>query len=332
MAKKKAKKKVGMKQKKTSRKKEKQVEAGKENVSAAKKKNPFIVPVIIAVVLLAIAAEIYFVAQKEMKLNKKPVFVKKWKGTYKSHEGIPVYGQNMYIIDYKQNQIQVYDKTSGSVKTIIETKGRPQWAVETTKGDVLVMISGSNVLKKYQNGKMTGEIALAGSANPVGMAIDSEDNLYVSEHGSNKIIKYNIKGKKLMEFGGRGGSKDKFEKIGKVFDGPEDKIYALDYGDGSVSVRVFTSKGKFVKGFKTHIEQPVGLEKIVIMQDGNMYINDFNGSRIFVYNPGGKLISRFNYDKDGRFKITYPASISGGEDNRLYVASHAMGIFEAIEY
>ncbi len=332
MVKKKVKKKVSVKKEKTSPKKEKPVKTGKENAPASKKKNPFIVPVIIAVVLMAIAAEIYFVVQKEMALNKKPVFVKKWKGEYKGQIGIPVYGDNLYVIDNQQNQVKIFDKMSGNVKGVIETKKTPMWAVQTSKGNVFVLVSGSNKLLKYEEEKKTGEIVLNGFSSPAGLAVDSTDNLYVSEHGTNKIHKFNLKGKKLKEFGGRGGSKDKFEKIGRIFTGPDDKIYALDYGKDKGYIKIFKPNGKLVNSFGIDVESLTGLENIAIMHDGNMYVNDFKGSQILVYNPGGKLISKFNYDRDGRFKIAYPGSISGGYDNRLYVASHAIGIFEAIEY
>ena len=156
-----------------------------------KKKNPLLIPLITIAVLLLVAGEIYFVVQREMKLNKKPVFVGQWRGEYRGQVGIPVYGDHLFVIDNDLNQIKKYEKLKGKLIDVFEVEETPMWAVGTSKGDTYVLLVGSNLLKKFTKGsKYKGKVVLKGGGTMAGMTIDSKDNIYVAEHGTNKILKY----------------------------------------------------------------------------------------------------------------------------------------------
>ena len=289
--------------------------------------NTLLVVLLSAMILIFLGIEIFFVVKKQMLMSKKPIFVGEWRPQYKGQIGMPVWKDHLYVIDNNSNIVTKYDKLNGTVIDVYSVPQTPKWAVETNSGETIILLYNSTDLLKYSGNKLTGKIDIKEIKVPEGMTIDSEDNIYLSDSSNARIFKINLAGEKLLDFGGR----DKIKSIGRIFIDKNDNIYAIDTGLPYYVV-VFTKDGKFIRKWELKLKKLSGLEALAITSDGNVYVNDMNESKIVVFSSTGKLLGKFDTDIDFKYKISLPGAFSGGLDDRLYVGSHTLAIFEAIKY
>ncbi len=306
------------------------------NVEVKKKSsvNNAFVPIVAAVIVIAIIVlEMMVSINKEKQMTKKPEIVKYWTGVYKGPWGMMMYGDNFYIADHDQSQMQKYNKMTGELITAytIGTNIEPIWAAESKAGDTYIITRNSGILYRFAGQKKIAEMKLDGVNNPVNMAINSKDVLYISEGSTAKVIKFDLNGAKHGEFGGIGGGSSQFKQsIGRLFIDSKDNILVIEPSD--MMVKVFNSKDQFLRQWKITVQKPFGFEGLATTPDGDVYVNDYNGSQILVYNEQGKQIGKFDRDLTGNFVISYPASICGGNDGYVYVCTHHIAIFKAIKY
>ena len=142
------------------------------------------------------------------------------------------------------------------------------------------------------------------------MVIDNQDNIYISDSVAGKIVKFDIAGNKIAEFGGRGTGKGQFIRLGKVSVDSKGNVYAIAMAD-PIMVKVFSPEGKFVKEWKLPLTSLTGLESLAITDDGNVYINDMREAVIKVFNNNGKPLGKFVNDAGMTYKIgvrAFPAA------------------------
>ncbi len=299
----------------------------KKTTRTPQKQNTLLIILLSVMVILFLTIEIFVVVKKQITMSKKPVFVGEWRPQYKGQIGMPVWRDHLYVIDNNSNMVTKYDKMNGTIIDAYPVEKTPKWVAETSTGDTIILLYGSDELLKYTGNKLTGKILIKEVKDPAGMVIDSEDNIYLSDNASPRIYKYNLDGEKILEFGGR----DKIRKAGRIFIDKDDNLYLLDIAV-PYYVKVFSTDGKFLRKFELKIKKLIGLECLAITHDGNIYINDMNESKIVVFSPKGKLLGKFDTDIDFKYKIGMPGAFSGGLDNYLYVGSHSVAIFEPIKY
>jgi hypothetical protein len=301
-----------------------------EAAPAAKPVNSTVITAIAAVVLVFVAVEIFFTLKMQVSINKRPALIASWNPEYKGQIGMPVYNDHLYVIDNNLNQIKQYSKIDGKLLIVYELQAVPKWVVETSTGATLIAVQNSPDLLKYEGKKLAGKVSLKEVKDLGCIAIDSKDDLFVSDNATGKIIKYGPDGVKTGEFGGLGGGNNQFLQIGRIFRDTKDNIYAIDAG--ALKVKIFSPKGDFIRDFKLKLKKLSGLEALAITPDGNIYINDLADSMIYVYSQTGKVIGKFDRDLGNRYKIGSPGAFSGGVDGNLYVGSYSLAVFQAIKY
>ena len=119
--------------------------------------------------------------------------------------------------------------------------------------------------------------------DPWDVSVDSESNLYVTDHMLNCIKVFDQKGKFMREFGKK-GSKD------GEFMGPtcihihKDLVYISDFGNNRVSVFTTSGKFKYMFGkFGIGFGQFYAPRGIAIDKEGLMYVCDSHNSRVQVF-------------------------------------------------
>lgn len=307
------------------KKQAKQVQAATTPAEPKKGGNEAIALAIVIAILVFLSVEIFVVIKKREVLNKKPVFVTEWSPVYKGHLGWSLYGDHLYIIDINMNQVKKYTKMDGRQLEVYETKDTPLWAVETLSGETIIAVRNSNVLTKYMGVKQTGIIELKEVKNLGHILLNSKDELYIVDIGTNEILKYDLNGvlqKKLNV---------KFSSIGKMFRDKNDWLYVFENAN-NMGIKIIDNRENFVREFR--LKSPImrELEAMAITNDGNIYINDFSGGMIHVYSSKGKLLSKWNTDKDFKYKIGLPGVLCGGFDDYVYVGSRSFAVFQPIKY
>ena len=141
--------------------------------------------------------------------------------------------------------------------------------------------------------------------NEHGLAVDGEDNVWLTDADTHVVQKYSPEGELLMTLGVKGESGEDEERFNKPTDvevAPDGSVYVTD-GYGNNRVVKLDSDGKFVTawGIKGtgdgEFDTPHG---IAIDGEGQVYIADRGNSRVQVFDADGKFLSEWKSDEIGR--------------------------------
>jgi len=123
---------------------------------------------------------------------------------------------------------------------------------------------------------------------PSGVAFDSLDNLYVVDHGGNRIMKFNRSGQLIFEWGTEGAGNGEFDSpYGIAIDG-NGNIYVSD--TRNKRIQKFNSAGEFITqwgGFRW----PTGL---TVDNEGNLYVADNLNNLIKKFTLNGEFITQWS--------------------------------------
>jgi len=156
-------------------------------------------------------------------------------------------------------------------------------------------------------------------SKPHGLAVDSRDNVWVTDIELHQIFKFTHDGKILMTVGVKGvaGLDGKhFNQPTDVAVAPSGEFYVSD-GYGNSRVAKFSSEGKFLfdwgrKGDKPgEFNTPHG---ICLDGNGRVYVADRGNARVQIFDPGGKFLDQWRGPEIGQ-----PWDVFVGRDGGVYV-------------
>ena len=308
-----------------------------EPVKAAEpvKKNNSALMMLLAAVVIFVAAEIYFITVQSIRQSKRPVFVNSWAHQYKGLTSVGEYGNYLYGIDNTRGDVYKTEKNTGNLEKILSFPEGVSSALSDSKGDIFILTKHDEVLKvDGKTYKTIKKFKIEDIKDVCWMEIDSKDNLFFTSSTSGLVSKYDPDFNKSLQFGGHTDSKGDMSCAAKIFAGPKDEMYVMDaYKAGAYAVKIFDDNGKFIRSWEvTKIKKFDSLTNGCVAANGDMYINSYEESKIYVFGPSGKFLGSFDSDKDKRFQIIYAASITGGMNGLIYVVSHQMAVFKTINY
>jgi len=163
--------------------------------------------------------------------------------------------------------------------------------------------------------------------SPHGLAVDSHDNVWVTDTALQQVFEFSNDGRLLLTLGtertaGQDGTH--FNAPTAIAFAPDGSIYISD-GYGNSRVAKFSASGKFLlewghKGSGPgEFNTPHG---IAVDKQGSVYVADRENSRIQVFDPNGKFLRMWQSDELGK-----PWDVAVGGDNLLYTVYGGNGIF-----
>lgn len=163
-------------------------------------------------------------------------------------------------------------------------------------------------------------INISGSM-PVGVVVDSQDNIYIIDQNQSRVWKYSDQGSYITSWGGYGAGDDKFYAIHAIAIDAADNIYIADTFTGEI--KKFSSSGVFqLKMGSTGFGdgQFNSLSSIAVDQSGVLYAAD-NSDRIQRFDT-----SNGNYlGKWSESTMSNILSVSlDGSGNLLAMSSHGL--------
>lgn len=147
---------------------------------------------------------------------------------------------------------------------------------------------------------------------PRGIKVDSENNVWVVEGRSDRVLKISTSGDKLFEVGGFGWSSQQLKDPTQIAisDG---EIYIADRGKGRIAI--FDRLGAFLGEIKDHLKSPSG---VAIDEDGLILICDDHTNELGLYTPRGIRLLFLSECSDGT-RFRRPADIAVTTD-AIYMA------------
>lgn len=252
---------------------------------------------------------------------------------------------NLYVADSDNGRVQKFDAT-GKFLLAFGTKspenqiGAPQtfnqpWGIAADKdGNVYIADTWNHRIQKFDaNGrfiKMWGENGdTRGIAQdqptkfygPRGIALDAQGNVYVTDTGNKRVLKFSSNGDPLGQYGGLGVENGMFqEPVGIAIDA-QGNIFVADTWNQRIQ--------KFDKNFNFIMQWPViawdsqsvvNKPFLAVDPEGNVFVTDPEGYRVIKFTGDGKLVSVFGQRGADPTSFNLPTGLAFDPQGNLYVA------------
>ena len=156
---------------------------------------------------------------------------------------------------------------------------------------------------------------------PTALALDSQENLYLSDDFLQRITIFDGEGNFKTKWGAKGNGDGEFDgPSGIVFDS-DDNMLLVDHRNNRV--QKFTKDGRFISKFgfqgsgDGQFDLPWG---ICLDDDGYIYIADWRNDRIQKFTSDGEFVAKFGASGDGDGQLNRPAGVAVDSDGNMFVA------------
>ena len=168
---------------------------------------------------------------------------------------------------------------------------------------------------------------------PTCVAIDSQQNVYVSDEWLNRISIFSKDGEYVGKWEEREGDGDGElnRPSGMAFD-KDDNLFIVD----SLNHRIqkFTKDGKFLAKWGRQgsgdgeFNMPWGID---IDGQGNVYVADWRNDRIQKFSADGKFLMKFGSSGSGEGQFNRPTGVAVDKDGIIYVADWLNDRFQVFD-
>lgn len=163
-------------------------------------------------------------------------------------------------------------------------------------------------------------------AEPVGAAVDSDGNIYISDTFNHRIQKFSSDGTVIDKWGyGSGaGGPDAYGIMYWQFTAPKQIWYDKKWDDiliadtGNNRIQVFQPNGTWFTNFGYYdLLLPMG---VTTTSDGKIYVSDTGHNRVVVFSTLGNYLFSFGSEGTGDGQFRSPAYIVADSQDNIYVA------------
>ena len=123
---------------------------------------------------------------------------------------------------------------------------------------------------------------------PTGVAVDAEDNLYITDQNNHRVQKVTPEGWHLLSFGSAGSNDGELNMPWGICIAPDGSIFVADWRNDRI--QQFSADGEFVAKFGEpggddgQFTRPAG---VAVDADGNIYVADWGNERVQVLAADG---------------------------------------------
>ncbi len=160
---------------------------------------------------------------------------------------------------------------------------------------------------------------------PYGIAVDSQDNLYVFDAGNGRLLKFDSNGSLIQTWDTQGEGEGEFNSLG--FGGiaidADDNIFVVD--NGNFRIQKFDADGNFVTQWggegrrNGQFKRAIG---IAIDAEGNVYVTDDERPEVQVFDNDGNFLRKWGSGGRDPGEFAHATGIAVGADGMVYVADY----------
>jgi sugar lactone lactonase YvrE len=253
---------------------------------------------------------------------------------------------NLIVADSGNNRIQVLNMgwlnkykadaalTPDGPKSIKTDKYGNVYIADTTKHRILKY--GADGLLEWNLGKVSGGTPVAGTGDlefdsPLGIAVDNEGNIYVSDTLNDRIQKIGADGEFKTKWGSAGSGDNQLQNpVGITFHLKSNGDRFVAVADtGNSRIQVFNQEGEYLHTLGTtgvpgdddeHFNSPVD---VAFDKTGNCYVADKANHKIKKYNNTLSYVGVVTWDtykSEGTSYVFEPSGIYIDADDSVYIS------------
>lgn len=190
--------------------------------------------------------------------------------------------------------------------------------IEVTQGPPpdMMHLPGTHVRAFGREGSGDGELR-----NPLAVAVDAEDNVYVADTDNHRVQKFDREGRFLTRWGSHGRGSGEFDLPGGIAVDGQGHVYVVDTDNHRV--QKFDSTGRFLAVWGEGGSRPGQLYRpkgIAVDGHGDVYVADCNNHRIQKFSPEGRFLGAFGREGTGAGELSFPSAVAVDGAGRIFVA------------
>ena len=245
---------------------------------------------------------------------------------FNTDTGSAVFSYTLNNVTNGQVVLTIYDSANNLIKTI--------YAGTQSSGEHLITWDGKdNANQPVNDGNYTAKLAVTyGSGNnytfvlkwgyfyPYGIAVDSDNNVYVADTYYYRIQKFTSNGNFITKWGSNGSGDGQFSNPYGIAVDSDNNVYVTDTYNRRI--QKFDSNGNFIATWGSYgsgdgqFLYPYG---IAVDSDNNVYVTDVHNYRIQKFDSNGNFITKWGSYGSGDGQFSYPFGIAVDSSNNVYV-------------
>jgi len=189
----------------------------------------------------------------------------------------------------------------------------------------LFLVSAENIYAQEFLFSFGSEGSENGEFNqPFGIAIDSNENIYVGDNFNNRIQKFDKSGSFLKSWGVKGSDKGEFLNINGIAIDSKDNLYVID-GDLNERVQKFTSEGIFVTLWNLRMPGDISFLNpldIAVDSKDSIYVLENAKNRVQVFDSEGNPITVWGATGSNDGELQNPVRLAIDPSDFLYILEY----------
>ena len=159
---------------------------------------------------------------------------------------------------------------------------------------------------------------------PISMQMDGDENLWISDEGTNLITVIDQRGEMQAQWGKPGCGEGEFNRQSGIALDADENVYVCDTLNHRV--QKFTRDGEFLTQFGGHgkgdgeFDMPWG---ICVDELGDVYVADWRNDRVQKFTADGEFLFKIGKSGDGEGEFNRPTGVAVDEDGDIYVTDWA---------
>ena len=158
---------------------------------------------------------------------------------------------------------------------------------------------------------------------PNAIAIDAEDNIYVTEFMGNRVQKFNTDGELITTWGSAGNADGQFRNPTGIAIDSEDNIYVSE--SGNHRVQKFTGDGEWLTTWgeqgsnNGQFLSAMVITIVVINGEERVYVSDWSNNRIQVFDTDGEFLMSWGERGSEPGQLMTPTGVTSDRDGNIWV-------------
>jgi DNA-binding beta-propeller fold protein YncE len=156
--------------------------------------------------------------------------------------------------------------------------------------------------------------------NPIGIAVDSSNNVYLTDVGNSRVEEFDRYGNYLAQWGSGGGGNGQFEYPQGIAVDSSNNVYVTD--GSNHRVEKFTSSGIYLTQWGSYGSgngQFVHSYGIAEDSSNNVYVTDPPNSRVEKFDSSGTYLAQWGSYGSGNGQFGAPTGVAVDSSNNVYV-------------